>query len=267
MIFDKFFLRWFLIFLIVFSAKEVLADRWKHIKDEHFIVYYSDEKDLALARQVLTKSESYYDKIAYQLGYARYSNFWTWEQRAKIIIFPNQQEFLQNTRQPSWSKGYADRDSRLFHSRTIVTYRQEQDFLDGFLPHEISHLILGDFVGSNRKIPIWFDEGVAQLHEGDKVAVSNQLMKNLVKVNGQISLDTLVSLDVRKEKDPQRVKIFYAQSVSLVDFLLKSYGSDAFGNLCRCLRDGKGIEEALASACSLYALSDLEKKWLQYLRK
>ncbi len=245
-----------------------LADEWKEIKDKHFVVYYGFAMTREDAGQVLRRAEGYYDKIAQQIGYARYSNFWTWEDRVKIIIYDNQNDFMQETHQPAWSMGYADRHPRLFKSKVIVTYKQENYFFDGLLPHEISHLILHDFFGQQTAIPLWFDEGVAQLQETEKRAVADRLMRRLVQQGKQLPLSTLIAMDIRKERNPTKAKVFYAQSLSVVDFLVVKYGSEAFGTLCRQLRDGKPFAEALrfAYSNSLESVEQLENKWLNDLR-
>lgn len=46
------------------------------------------------------RAEEYYHKIAYQIGYARYGNFWTWNDRVRIIVYPDQKVFMMETQQP-----------------------------------------------------------------------------------------------------------------------------------------------------------------------
>lgn len=242
--------------------------KWQTVKGDHFIVYYYDRNHSATASHVLTKSEEYYDKVAYQVGYARYSDFWTWEDRVKIFIFPDRLSFVYTTGQKYWSKGYAVRDSRLFESRAIVTFYQEESFMDTMLPHEIAHLIMKDFIGFDRPVPLWFDEGVAQQQEM-KDPAQEEGIAFLAKSAGHIPFDLLQSLDIRRETDEWKVAVFYAQSRSIVEFLIKIYGQDAFQRLCVNLRDGKDFLGALSSAYagSIDSMATLEKKWLGYMRE
>jgi hypothetical protein len=239
---------------------------WRQIKGEHFVVYVLIKEDEAAGRDVLRAAEDYYDKIARQIGYARYGNFWTWEERVKIIIFPDQVSFSVTTDQPVWSKGYAVRDSRLFESRAIVTFRQEEGFLNSVLPHEIGHLILRDFIGFDRSIPLWFDEGVAQLQEAPN-ADAEAGMAMIVKNREYVPFELLGRIDIRLEKDSRKVAIFYAQSRFVLEFLIKTYGQEAFQRLCHALKEGKGFSEALknAYAPSLDSMQSLEAKWVQHM--
>ena len=58
----------------------------------------------------------------------------------------------------------------------------------------------------------------------------------------------------------------YAQAVTLVGYLIESYGSAKFTLFCRQLRDGKTVDESLsfAYADSIPDIGVLEKKWLSY---
>lgn len=264
----SFFVFFFGIALLSFDSGEIFAQDWQEEKGKHFIILYSSYNDAAWARKVLREAERYYDKIADQVGYSRYRNFWTWDDRVEIKVYSDQQSFVKATGQPSWAKGGAIfRDPRLFKMRSIVTFKQEEDFLDGVLPHEISHLILRDFIGFNKKIPIWFDEGVAQLHEKKKKIIANRLMKELIKQEKYIPLNQLINLDIRTEKNPGKASLFYAQSVSVVDFLIKKYGNRKFQQLCQFLRDGRAFKGALqGSYHSIFnSIEDLEKKWIRYM--
>ncbi len=249
------------IFVGVCSAADV---GWGEIKDKHFVIYYETKSDQGLAKELLRRAEGYYQKIGDDIGYSRINKMWTWDNRVEIFLFATQSSFVASSGQPLWSTGYADRDSRLFKSKTIVTFKQQEGFVDGLLPHEISHLILHDFIPNAMNVPIWFDEGVAQMQEKDKRAMIHPMMKTLISRNQHIPFEKFVNLDIRKEKDGRKVQIFYAQSLSVVDYLVTKYGIDAFGRLCRALRDNKNFAQALTLAYSgVFAnFADLEKKWI-----
>lgn len=239
---------------------------WGEVKDRHFVVYYENRNDAEFSRTVLRKAEEYYQKVGTDTGYSRANRFWTDNERVKIFLFKDRDSFLQSTGQPSWSVGYADRDSQTFRSRTIITYRQESDFIDGLLPHEVSHLVLHDFIQAER-IPVWFDEGVAQLQERNKIGLTRGIMGNLVRRGMSMPVGEFSRFDVRTVRDPGAAEVFYAQSLSVVDFLITKYGRDAFGRLCRELRDGKDFEAALARAYpgAIENYRELQAKWLQSL--
>jgi hypothetical protein len=256
---------------------------WKELRSEHFIVYFTqDEK---FAHDLLYKAEVYYKQIASDIGYTRYSGFWTWEKRVKIYIHPDHASFLKATGQPEWSQGMAD-----YKKKVIITFAWSSGFLNSLLPHEITHLIFRDFVGFKGEVPLWLDEGVAQWEEEEKrikvKAVASQLLKN----NMVLTMQDLTKLDIRKMKEDEIVYIrsvpqpegqddvlflsgdklvhtYYIQAASLVGFLIEKYGSENFANFCRQLRDGKTLEEALRFAYPTQIPNPqaLEKEWSKYL--
>jgi hypothetical protein len=105
---------------------------------------------------------------------------------------------------------------------------------------------------------------VAQLQEASKTDIAAQVSQILVRQKRQIPMRVLMDWDIRKEKDANTVKIFYLQSLSVAEFLIKSYGSAAFGELCRNLKNGKTFEEALRGAYTnnINTIEDLESKWV-----
>ena len=243
-------------------------DSWTEVKGDHFIVYYQGKDDRDISQDILNHAENYYQKVAAQIGYARYQNYWTWESRVKIYLFLDQQSFARETGQPAWSLGFAFRDAHTLERKMIVTYKQEEDFLDGVLPHEISHLIVRDFIGFDKKIPAWFDEGLAQLQEKNKFAAADRVIHNVVRSKKYFPFDELFIKEKSKDEDALKVAIFYAQSISLLDFLIKKYGNEEFIQLCKAFKDGKTSEEALKGTYStaIDSVADLQEKWLYYLQ-
>ncbi|HSV43924.1 MAG TPA: hypothetical protein VLJ10_05150 [Candidatus Bathyarchaeia archaeon] len=243
------------------------GERWEQIRGKHFLLYYHPNWSAAKAQEVLRLAERYYQEIAETLGFTRYSDFWTWDDRAKIFIFPSQEVFSQKTGAPAWTTGYSDRDSFLFQSRAIVTYQQEAALAEEILPHEVSHLILHDFI-PEANLPVWIDEGIAQLFEKEKVRLVDRVMSFLV-TNGQfIDVEFLNRWNIRKEHDGKKIEVFYVQSLSIIKFMREEYGHSSFQEFCRHLRDGKDINSALRAAYTgkIHSLKDLEREWLKYIR-
>jgi len=256
--------RWFLFvttcLIMFFSFTSAHAQEWKEEKGDHFIVHYMN--DAARPKEILRKAEIYYNKIAEDLGYPRYSNFWQWEKRVKIYIHPSKEAFQAATGQPVWSHGMAS-----YLDKSIHSIETNDNFLDAILPHEITHLVFRDFVGFKGEVALWMDEGVAQWEEDDKREAAISAMPDLVARGDTLTTQSLTSIDVRRETDPAKVRLFYMQAISLVDYLIKNYGTSSFTNLCRELRDGKGLEEAMriAYSNSIRNIEELDDKWRKYV--
>ncbi len=239
------------------------ARGWQELKGEHFIVYFSRDEDTKFSQEVLDRAEVYYKRIASDLGYARYSEFWLWDKRVKIYIYPDHASFLAATAQPQWSHGMAD-----YKNKQIISFIWSEGFLESLLPHEVAHLIFRDFVGFKGEVPLWLDEGVAQWEEEAKRQEMEFNVQQLFKKGSLLSLADMMRLNIRNVADKDKiyirstrtkagdggviflsgdelVTIYYLQSVSVVGFLITKYGSDEFADFCRQLRDGKTIDGAL----------------------
>lgn len=279
---QKKFLLVFLFFCLIFIFQKSFAQGWQELKGEHFIIYFT--QDDKFARQVLDKAEYFYQKIATDLGYPRYSEFWLWDKRVKIYIYPDHASFLNATGQPNWSKGMAD-----YTNKQIKSFIWSEGFVESLLPHEMAHLIFRDFVGFKGEIPLWIDEGVAQWEEEAKRNQVKRVTKEFLKKNSLISLQDMMKLDIRyirNEADKiyirsiriegkpgiliisgkDLISTYYLQSVSLVGFLIEKYGKP-FVNFCRELRDGESVEEALRFSYpgAITNFGDLEEKWQKYI--
>jgi hypothetical protein len=274
------------IFILVFFlfSQALLAQDWQELKGEHFIVYFVQGK--FFANKVLHKAEREYERIASDLGYVRYSNFWTWANRVKIYIYPDQASFLEASGQPEWSKGMAD-----YKNKEILGYAGSQEFRTSILPHEIAHLIFRDFVGFKGEVPLWLDEGVAQWEESINRSRIKRVASEYLKKGILLSIKDITDLDVRLIKDTDKihlrptsvdgqpgfiiidgknlVNLYYLQSASLVGFLIERYGTDNFTEFCRQLRDGKKLGDALGYVYPTYfnGIAQFEKEWIKYLKE
>jgi hypothetical protein len=240
---------------------------WAERKSSHFFIYYIDG-DYRWAEAVLSQAEQYYAKISNQIGYGSLQQVWTWEHRVRIYIFPDQKTFQQKTGWPAWSQGGVTRQHHPEFGKIIVSFKQDEQFKHGVLPHEISHLMLREFMGKELSIPLWLEEGMAQLQETDKKEKAEKLMKVLVDEGGFIPFVQLFQHDIRRDKDQNHVAIFYTQSVSILDFLIQEFGVSQFQRFCRSYRDKPDVEKILLSvyAASAESIEDLEKKWVRYIK-
>ncbi|NLE65085.1 MAG: hypothetical protein GX606_04125, partial [Elusimicrobia bacterium] len=212
------------------EARAVLIDEgFLHVKSDHFIVYYPSRYEAEAARRTADRAEYYYDRVSRDVGYTRYDNYWTWERRARIVLLADQISYSRLTGQPEWSLAYASRSSRFFQDRTIVTFSGQPNFFDEILPHEIAHLILWDyFDGVMPNVPVWLEEGIAQMQETSNKDLVNEGVRPLVATGRHIPFPVFCGLRPAEIQDPSLASVFYAQSLSVVVFLLEKYGQEAF---------------------------------------
>ncbi len=282
----------FLRMLLASVALLPLADArgettWQEIKGDHFIVRYdpSTVRPASVtyrgeigqfAADVLASAENHYRRIASDLGYSRSTEFWTWDRRVKIIIYPDRDSYVASTGHPSWSQGMSD-----YAKKEITGYAFSEYLIDRILPHEMTHLILRDFVGKG-EIPRWLDEGVAQWEEDPRRTESRQIMRACLEKDILLSMEEMGTININivdkffagmpdqtwlAKAGKQLMAIYYAESISLVSFLVTTYGPEDFSRFCRLLRDGKPLETALVTAYAKYfkTVRDFEEAWKKSL--
>lgn len=247
---------------IVFFSSIVLANReeWREEKSTHFIVYYKDAP-LEFIQETIKTAERCYDEMTEILGFTRF-DFWLWEKRAKIYIYSDAQDYQRNTGQPSWSGGSAN-----YRDKIIYTYPQAAGFFDSLLPHELGHIIFREFVGFKSNIPLWSDEGVACYMEKAKRYGSEKIVLEAIKTNRFIPLDELTKISSVHFMSPDKALLFYAESISIVKFLIYRYEKYKFSDFCRALRDGDSIERALSKNYAFRNLKELESALIKYLNE
>lgn len=246
------------------SASDPL-DAFIDMKGTHFVVRYTLPSQKGTASAILNRAEECYDRVTRDIGFTRYSDFWTWDKRVKVILFADQISYTRFTGQAQWSMAYATRDSKLFRDRAVVTYDGQPEIFSSILPHEIAHLILWDHLATTpAKIPVWYEEGVAQLEEADKRQMVKDALRPVVAAGKYIRFNVFNALKPEELKDDAQVSLFYAQSLSVVVFLVEKYGQDAFYRLSKELRDGCDFETALSRAYSgiFASMADLEARWV-----
>jgi hypothetical protein len=249
-----------LIFIFTFSFVFAKSGDWEMTKSTHFIIYYKNAPEDFLV-QLIKEAEDYYDEIADNLGFRR-RDFWLWDNRAKIYIYDDKEDYQSATGKPEWSSGFA-----VPQLKTIHSFPYAKTFFQTILPHELGHIIFREFVGFNNKIPIWLDEGVAAYQENLKYRRAAALVKEALKTDTFIELKDLSSLNPQEIQDEERVNLFYAEAISIIDYLIKEFGKDNFVFFCQQLRDKGNLEKALAYTYPFYNLEELGYAWEKYLKK
>lgn len=233
-------------------------DDWQIKKSKHFIVYYRAEVPENFVRQTIRSCEDYYTKITRKLGLSRY-DFWLWDDRAKIYLYKDAEEYQKQTGAPPWSGGNAAVEEKI-----IRTYPWARGFMDSILPHEMGHIIFREFVGTETKIPLWLDEGVAGLQEKTNSARNMQNIKRLIQSKKFIELDKLSEMG---NTTPVIPDIFYAEAASLVNYIVEEFGRNDFVRFCRRLRDGEQIEEAMKRIYRFNNMSELNDAWVKSINR
>jgi hypothetical protein len=125
--------------------------------------------------------------------------------------------------------------------------------------HELAHLVVGQYgwscVGGSR--PTWLNEGLAMYAEGDPTL---DTIASLQVATQENSFEPLRSLNGSFSSHGPEAGIAYAQSYSVVDFLLRQYGQASMQQLLQTLSAGTSYDEALTDVVGL-DVDGVEAAW------
>lgn len=239
------------------AFSQVSSSFWQTDKSQHFVVYYQVSRPEYIS-ELSSKAEGYYNSIIDDLGFRRF-DFWSWDNRAKIYLYENAEDFQRETERTSWSGAVV-----YVANRTIKTFVGQDGFFDSILPHELTHIIFREFVGQKSILPLWIDEGVASSQEKSYLAARLKIAKKLIAQNEYIKLDKFSAIS---NPDLVQAHVFYAQAASLVFFLVRGQGRERFQDFCRKVRDGVDWQAALFSTYRFSNFEEFEQAWKEFIVK
>ncbi len=248
--------------LVMALARAVYGEdpaKWETYKSTHFIIYYQKAPE-SFIYKVSNEAEDYYDKIAQSLGFNRY-NFWLWDNRAKIYIYDNARDYQAGAKQPAWSAGVANP-----REKAIYSFAFSQEFFDHVLPHEMGHIIFRELVGfDNPAVPLWLEEGIASFQEKKISSSAVWIVAQAAKNNSLLDIIKIDSYNLRNMPD-EKVMLFYAQSICMMNYLIKEYGKENFNLFCQKLRDKRLLQPALALIYPFSKEEGLQEEWKRHIK-
>jgi len=150
--------------------------------------------------------------------------------------------------------------------RTLFALIKPDQIGDGWvgivIPHELTHLVLGTAVANPyHHLPRWLDEGVAVYLAQGYDASDRSTVDGAARDAELMPLDALIA---QFPTTAQRFGLAYAESVSAVDYLVRTYGTDGLVRLVRLYAGGPSDDEAFATALGVDA-AQFGQAWLAEL--
>lgn len=249
-------------FSLLLNPASVNAKDLKELYSDHFIVLSNKTVDQQYLDKVKDMAEYFYKTITQEFKFIR-NEPWLWRNRAKIFIAKDRDEYVNKYSCPQWSNACVD-----YEGKTIFTYPQQKEF-SLILSHELTHIIFREYLGK-KQLPLWLDEGMSVYMEqkyekktsGDKLV----LLKKIISEDKYIKFDELNKLDLMalKSKPKDYVDIFYLESFSIINFLVKKWSRYKLDDFFKFLKDGYPANEALCKAYNLRTTKELEKQWMKF---
>ncbi|MCX5999986.1 MAG: peptidase MA family metallohydrolase [Chloroflexi bacterium] len=159
-----------------------------------------------------------------------------------------------------WTGGVTFRD---FDVICIGVAPSQLDWGEGAVAHELTHWIVGQVTYNDygAGLPVWLDEGLARYNEG-AMTQADQALLNRAASNG--SLISVRSLSSPFSAITDEAYLSYAESSSIVGFLIQTYGKGKMLQLLDVFRQGSGYDEALQQVYG-FDQDGLDARWRQSL--
>jgi len=215
-----------------------------------FIVKYDDKGFRDVGRSVLDLLDKAYNRIAIDFG--------RWPKERLTVVLYTRNDYSDATGAHSWTGGLFDGKIRL----PVRNWRHAESDIVRTLDHELTHWFVR---GVTRRCPLWLNEGMAQLQEGQQVgAVTRGRLLGAIADDRYTKMSKLPQ-SWSKIKNRDTVTLYYAQSLHFTEFLVKRYGWPDLAALLSDLSAGQSFEASFEARFKV-ELSRVEEDWLSGLR-
>ena len=132
------------------------------------------------------------------------------------------------------------------------------------MSHELAHLVVHQMTfNPYTELPTWLDEGLAMYAEGSLEPGYVAILQRAAAEGGLISVRSLSS---PFSAHPEQSSLSYAQSYSVIDFLVDGYGQSRMLDLLLTFRDGSGYDAALEEVYG-FDMDGLNTSWRESLNQ
>ncbi|MCP4396224.1 MAG: hypothetical protein GY801_02790 [bacterium] len=244
---------------LLFSCS-AFAESWEGLSTAHFYIHYQPV-DRRIVQQIQKKSAVIHQTITADIAY---------EPKRKIAVYlcPDFECFQQKQpsphKAPQWAVGLA-----YPHLNRIVMRSALKPGEGGRIKpleifrHELAHIILEQALTERGGAPRWLSEGFSMYHAGQWTIHGQRSIEEVTLRGSFIPLSLLTT---GFPADEQAARIAYAQSFSVVAFLLHEYDRLFFHKFIAALKRGMDTDTALRASFGMSA-KRLELHWQASLKK
>jgi len=219
-------------------------DQLGELQSSHFILRYDRQvSDQQLGQQILNTLEILYAQLTGELTSRPPATI-------AVILYPDQ-AYFNITRAASWSGALFDGKIRV-PTKGLSAVTPE---LTATLKHELTHAFIAALP---QDCPGWFNEGVAQLEEGQSGAGLRKTLARLREKDQLIPLKQLGKTfagftDVQAE-------IAYAEGLSATDYLASHFGKATVKNILELMAQNYSFENAFKTVVKR-SVAEFDTAW------
>lgn len=239
------------------ETKSYSIGSWRVIETENFRVYSRLSESEAV--ELVGLCESHRNEL--QRVWMEHVKAVAWTPKCDVYLHPSLSEYnraLNHVGDRSVGSTKMNFDRGRPSERRIDLRADAVDWSTGALPHELTHVVLGDVFGG-RAIPRWADEGMAMLAESPaKKRLRMASLKQSTASHIGFSMSSLMA--VQGLPEPHLRDPFYGQSAVLVSLLVSERGAQNFTEFVRRSQT-MGQMNALNEVYGLTTSDELQRLW------
>lgn len=226
---------------------------WQTVRSEQLNLHYY-KLDKSLAQEMLDAGVEGMNRNKNDAGL-------TTDIPINIYVYPSYDDLKDAILyEPSWVGGQAYPEENIV---ILGTSGGNTSWDKDTVIHELTHVLVGHFTFSCLgDVPQWLNEGLAVYSEGPLDA---QFQNPLDEAVQNDSLLSIRSISGSFSEVADKADLSYAQSYSIVDFLIKEYGRDKMTSLLTAFRDGVTTDDALMQVYG-FNIDGLEDQWRQSIK-
>ena len=241
------------------SAHAAAAETtWQTASLPHFYVHYQPV-DASIAQQIISRAEPIFQTITSDLGF-------TPPRKIAVYLCPTAECFRQRqpsqNRLPEWAVGVAYPELNRVILRSALRPDEGRINPVDVFTHEVAHIVLEQAL-AQRGAPRWLSEGFAMYHAREWTLSGQRVIEETTLRNTFLPLNVLMN---SFPADENAARVAYAQSFSLVAFMLNEYGQVIFHKFIRRLQAGDDVNAALLHSAGV-SVARFEMEWRHSLEK
>ncbi|MBN1430364.1 MAG: hypothetical protein JXB07_18485 [Anaerolineae bacterium] len=226
--------------------------QWQQVESDKIVLrWYNGTEDFA--RLLLDAGQATVDSLEESLDF-------TVDEPIQVYVYATPTDMQSATLfAPGWSGGLAFTN----HGTLLMAVGpSEETWGQRVIAHELNHIVVGRYTFScMMSIPNWFGEGFAMYSEGEPEAYYTNILNEAIEADRLLSVRELGQIF---SNDPDVALLSYAQSQSLVTFLIEKYGEDKIPLLLDRFKEGYSEDRALMEVYEMDR-NGLEVAWREWV--
>lgn len=227
---------------------------WRSITEDNITIYWY-EGSQSFAQELMVSAQQALARLDADTGVRL-------EKQADIYIYNGSGDLLGALIYPQeWTGGIA------FTRYSVIAIGIAADELywgKRAIAHELTHLVTHQMtLNPYSDLPTWLDEGLAMYIEGALEPIFATYLSQAINEDSLISVRSLSSPFSAYAEESY---LAYAQSYSLVEFLISNYGQENMLELLSVFREGSSYDGALDRVYG-FDMDGLNALWRDYVTK